>query len=268
MLQIGSTPRIDTPSAVEVAFRAVIQDVALNTEHGGVLGIFLPIFPNETMSDGIPQVGCAPVVREPSTPASAFLPPTALLHSRGAMPPTWLPPQQLSYRIAQSVQGPSPRFLFGLSLVCTHAVLRPRRLSNTAASSWEHSRRGRAAHLTHTTKCPPPHMHNLPPPSRTARLIEERALTARSPPSRSPLATCRYRTLTRLGSPNQSTTRQSSCRAGPSPQGWQLSLPMWLHKHKELGSPRLATRARSISPTPGFTSDSLFHTSHSLSTHL
>lgn len=129
MLQIGSTPRIDTPSAVEVAFRAVMQDVALNTEHGGVLGTILPVFPNETMSDGIPQVGCPPVVREPSTPASAFLPPTALLHSRGAMPPSWLPPQHLSYRIAQSVQGPSPRFLFGLSLVCTHAVLRPRRLS-------------------------------------------------------------------------------------------------------------------------------------------
>lgn len=227
------------------------------------------------------------MVREPSTPVSAFLPPTALLHSRGAMPPSWLPPQHSSYRIAQSVQGPSPRFLFGLSLVCTHAALRGIAAKETQQTRLppvgslgtrhpllsalsHHSRRGRAAHLTLHDKMPPPPSCTTCPrhPYRTARLIEERTSTARSPPSKSPLATCQYRTLTRLGSPNQSTTRQSSCRAGPSPQGWQLSLPMWLHKHKELGSPRLATRARSISPTPGFTSDSLFHTSHSLSTHL
>lgn len=177
----------------------------------------------------MPQVGCSPVVREPSTPVSAFLPPTALLHSGGAMPPSWLPPQHLSYRIAQSVQGPSPRFLSGPSLVCTHAVLRPRRLSNKRGCL----ELGRAIHCfrhfhiirgvgvphtsfpprIHTTKCPPPHMHNLSPPSRTARLFEESQRLVRSPPSKSPLATCRNRTLTRLGWPNQPATRQSSCRA-------------------------------------------------------
>lgn len=52
------------------------------------------------------------------------------------------------------------------------------------------------------------------------------------------------------------------------PQGWQLSSSMWLHTQKELGSPRLAFRVRYISPSPGFTSDSLLYTSHPLNTHL
>lgn len=174
-------------------------------------------------------MGCSPVVREPSTPVSAFLPPTALLHSGGAMPPSWLPPQHLSYRIAQSVQGPSPRFLSGPSLVCTHAVLRPRRLSNKRGCL----ELGRAIHCfrhfhiirgvgvphtsfpprIHTTKCPPPHMHNLSrhpaqraclknlngsfgplPPGALWRPVE----TEHSPDS---------------GGPIRPATRQSSCRA-------------------------------------------------------
>lgn len=126
------------------------------------------------------------------------------------MPPSWLPPQHLSYRIAQSVQGPSPRFLSGPSLVCTHAVLRPRRLSNKrgclelgrAIHCFRHFHIIRGVGVPHTS-FPPPHMHNLSPPSRTARLFEESQRLVRSPPSKSTLATCRNRTLTRLGWPNQ-----------------------------------------------------------------
>lgn len=149
---------------LQLGFEVVVHDCDCGRvgEHGSVLGIFLPIFPNETMSDGIPQAGCPPVVREPSTPASAFLPPTALLHSRGAMPPSWLPPQHLSYRIAQSVQGPSPRFLFGLSLVCTHAVLRPRRLS-------KHGCLQLGAFAAWAWACRTPHPHDKMPPSSHAQ---------------------------------------------------------------------------------------------------
>lgn len=67
----------------------------------------------------------------------------------------------------------------------------------------------------HPRRGPPtPHMHNLISHSAP----DGRTSTARSPPSKSPLATCRNRMLTRLGSPNQSTTRQNSCRAGPPPR--------------------------------------------------
>lgn len=199
------------------------------------------------------------------------------------MPPSWLPPQHLSYRIAQSVQGPSPRFLSGPSLVCTHAVLRPRRLSNKRGCL----ELGRAIHCfrhfhiirgvgvphtsfpprIHTTKCPlltcttcPRHpaqracLKNLNgsfgplPPRALWRPVE----TEHSPDSGGPISPRLGRAAAELD----------------HPQGWQLSSSMWLHTQKELGSPRLAFRVRYISPSPGFTSDSLLYTSHPLNTHL
>lgn len=162
MLQIGSTPRIDTPSAVEVAFRAVIQDVALNTEHGGVLGIFLPIFPNETMSDGIPQVGCPPVVREPSTPAPSCRPQPCCT-AEGQCPLRGSPRNTSPTVLPSQSKGLHRASFLGLVWYARMRYCGQGDSANTAASSWEHSRRGRAAHLTHTTKYPPPHMHNLPP---------------------------------------------------------------------------------------------------------
>lgn len=207
------------------------------------------------------------MVREPSTPVSAFLPPTALLHSRGAMPPSWLPPQHLSYRIAQSVQGPSPRFLFGLSLACTHAVLWPRRLSKHGCLKLGVLGRAILCFL---------HFHIIrdvaPPPltcttsSRTARLMEEPQRLGPLPP----------RVLWRLVETECSpdSARPISPGLGRTaaeldhPQGWQLSSPMWLHKHNELGSPRLAFRVRYTSSSTAFTSDSLLSTSHPLNTHL
>jgi hypothetical protein len=176
-------------------------------------------------ASGIPQAagGLPPCGPRAVDTRQAVLSPAALLHSGGGSAPVHRAPRNTfpGYRIAQSVQGSSPRFHSGLSLLCMHAALRPRRFSKHGCLKV--GTRHSIAFCTFTSSAPSnhrmptalPHAHVVPASPRSpAQRACSKNLNGLGPrPIKSTWATCRNRALTRLGWPNQPATRRSSCRA-------------------------------------------------------
>lgn len=85
----------------------------------------------------MPQVGCSPVVREPWTPVSAFLPPTALLHSGGAMPLRGFPRNTFPTVLPSQSKGLHRASFPGLVWYARMRYGQGDSATNAAASSWD-----------------------------------------------------------------------------------------------------------------------------------